>query len=154
MEQIFWKTWNSHYSVQIWYNYSIFHSHKTYNRRTISEWIIQFWFTVCNCVQLCAPLCIAIMAYTAHLNSKWQVLIGLQKWTFYHSISPQRNIFADRRLYESIKLSTEVRLLNEILAGNPCFCFQNCPNFDPKYTNWIIKARIFCFFSSCSFALK
>ena len=148
MEKICRKTWNTHFPPRrkVIIGELKLCIHKQFPNESFNSGSL--WAT------MCAPLCIAIMAYTAHLNSKWQVLIGLQKWTFYHSISPQRNIFADRRLYESIKLSTEVRLLNEILAGNPCFCFQNCPNFDPKYTNWIIKARIFCFFSSCSFALK
>ena len=80
---------------------------------------------------MCAPLCIAIMAYMAHLNSEWQVYLLLYKNGFHHSISPQGNIFAYYWNSESIKLRKELRLLNEIMVGNLCF-FQNCPNFDPK----------------------
>ena len=85
---------------------------------------------------MCAPLCIAIMAYMAHLNSEWQVyLLLLYKNGFHHSISPQGNIFAFYWNNKSNKLRKELRLLNEIMVGNLCFCFHNFPSFDPKCTN-------------------
>ena len=48
------------------------------------------------------------------------------------------------RVITQFGVPKELRLLNEIIVGNLCFCFQNCPNFDPKCTN--IKFQIFCLF--------
>ena len=99
---------------------------------------------------MCAPLCIAIMAYMAHLNSEWQVYLLLYKNGFHHSISPQGNIFAYYWNNESIKLKKELRLLNEIMVGN-LFLLPEFSQFLSKMHKHKVTNFLFIFFSlSCA----